>query len=154
MFKNLVWLSVSGNNLEILDGNTFKESTGILYIDFSNNNIKEIPTNFFVWSRNVREFNIEKNKIEVLTWTTFWYLEQLEILKIGYNKLTQIDWNWTVSKVRIFDVRENSCINIQLQGNKDELVRRLSSSCAPKVTLLCEFEQVGEGKFIYSKSEI
>jgi len=73
--KNLNYLSLSNNNLKVIDGYVFSSSTGIKIISFIGNPIKKIKSHAFHGLRNVTDLMISLNQnvapIEVIEGDAF-----------------------------------------------------------------------------------
>ncbi|XP_050321362.1 protein toll-like [Bactrocera neohumeralis] len=89
-FKNfpaLRQLDLAGNNIRILDANTFVEVTQLNCLNLSHNEIRELPESLFAYQRELFILDLSHNSLTYLTPHVFDHTPWLWQLKLGGNHL-------------------------------------------------------------------
>ncbi|XP_039951528.1 protein toll-like [Bactrocera tryoni] len=89
-FKNLIalrQLDLAGNNIRILDANTFVEVTQLNCLNLSHNEIRELPESLFAYQRELFILDLSHNLLTYLRPHLFDHTPWLWQLKLGGNHL-------------------------------------------------------------------
>jgi Leucine-rich repeat (LRR) protein len=149
--QNLEWIKITGNKIEMVEGNSFTDSPTLNYIDISNNGITKIPKNVFDKNLELLEVNFSYNRLETINWAIFTVMTMLQTVDVSYNKLKQIDWIQVTTDLESIDLTGNECINMKYSADvKDKFMDAINNKCGRETTLSCRFKKVGADYVCYT----
>ena len=145
--QNLVWVMITGNEVEKIEGDSFGESMLLNYIDLSNNGITKIPKNVFEKNTELFEVNFSHNSLTTISWSIFSTMTSLQTIDISYNKIKQIDWSQLTEDVEKIDLTGNECINMKYSvKEKNKFMDAINNNCGAETLLKCKYKNVGAGE--------
>lgn len=110
--NELSTISLSDNEIEHIDEDTFYEVPLLFSLRVNSNRLKTLANNIFIHSTRLQHFTFDTNKFETFDGTIFRNCPLLLSIVLEDNKLKKIRINLTsfksLSKV---DLRNNVCIN-------------------------------------------
>ncbi|XP_017074645.2 LOW QUALITY PROTEIN: leucine-rich repeat-containing protein 15 [Drosophila eugracilis] len=88
--KNLKRLNLGGNNLKILDRNTFKLATELEELNLSDNQLEDLSTTIFLPLKKLLKINLSNNQLMQISQNTFSQLRSLKSINLNSNQLREL----------------------------------------------------------------
>lgn len=144
--KSLEQLDLSGNNLENLIADSFKDLPNLWYLSLGNGNLSKLSADIFQHQPGLRFLNISNNLLSQKSLDLQPIAHQLEVLHVSSNDLTEIaDFNRkNFPKIRHIGISNNKCSCAYLKQLMNEFsgVRFSPDSWHQKNGVYCDPEIV------------
>lgn len=110
--NELTTISLSSNEIEHIDEDTFYEVPLLFSLRVNGNRLKSIANNIFIHSNRLQHFTFDENELLTFDGTIFRNCPLLYGIKLEDNKLNKININLKSFKsLAKVDLRNNLCIN-------------------------------------------
>lgn len=99
----------------LTDAPEIKDSPNLQFLSLSCNQIQILEPKNFKGMKKLQFLHVDNNKIAEINADTFDSLDQLEILSLGRNKLTSLPTNWmkTLKNLRLLNLEHNLFTNVE-----------------------------------------
>ncbi|XP_075241376.1 uncharacterized protein LOC142336429 isoform X2 [Convolutriloba macropyga] len=91
------WDFSTGNNISVINVDSFEGLSDVTYLNLSHNNIEQIPDGAFKPLKNLQILDLSYNKLKSVRWRTFEGLRNLKVLNISHNLI------WSYPDPHLFD---------------------------------------------------
>ena len=146
----LVWLKITGNDINFIDEKAFVNCLKLEYLDLSNNNIYKIPSKLLNSLNALQEINFENNQLTTISWSMFIMKYKLRVVKLANNHLQCINWKTFPTSINVVDLSGNECVDIRYPDTSmEDLKEQIIGECGTEVDLKCDFNMVGKGENFY-----
>lgn len=103
LFPNLIALKMSNTGLKHLSGSQLNDYRNLMWLSLSNNQIVEVPDNFFQFTTNLRFIDFNSNSILTVGFDVLTPINQKTLVYIGFNNNSCIDREYSPMNGNFFN---------------------------------------------------